>query len=146
MSKIRWSTDVVSDRPGEIVCEDGRTLMPSTDFEYPSFASTFGWSLQEVQKCPCCKTISKDEVEIKSSLRDDKEMLCFGTDCRVVSFRACLHNATDGTVPCKECGLSQSDFISAAWDWLRDNRGAEAEDPGYFCKRPSPEGDGFVTG
>jgi hypothetical protein len=44
----------------------------------------------------------------------------------------CDHEATDGTVPCKQCGLTQTDFISAAYDWLCDNDGATAEDPGYF--------------
>lgn len=44
----------------------------------------------------------------------------------------CEHRGTDGTVDCKECGLSASDFIAAAGNWLSDNDGATAEDPGYF--------------
>lgn len=44
----------------------------------------------------------------------------------------CSHSGTDGTVPCKDCGLTASDFITAAYDWLSDNEGAKAEDPGYF--------------
>jgi len=34
---------------------------------------------------------------------------------------------------CLSCGRTASDFITAAGDWLRDNAGAEAEDPGYFA-------------
>lgn len=44
----------------------------------------------------------------------------------------CKHDGTDGTVSCPECGLSASEFIEAARQWLGDNDGAEAEDPGYF--------------
>jgi hypothetical protein len=46
--------------------------------------------------------------------------------------RPCQHDGTDGTVPCPDCGLTQTDFISAAYDWLRQQDGAKAEDPGYF--------------
>lgn len=44
----------------------------------------------------------------------------------------CKHRSTDGTVDCPECGLSAHAFIQAAREWLDDNDGAEAEDPGYF--------------
>lgn len=46
--------------------------------------------------------------------------------------RRCQHGSTDGTVPCKECGLKAGDFIAAAFDWLVANHGVTAEDPGYF--------------
>lgn len=44
----------------------------------------------------------------------------------------CDHSHTDGTVACPDCGLTPSDFISAAREWLDENDGATADDPGYF--------------
>lgn len=44
----------------------------------------------------------------------------------------CRHSGTDGTVDCPNCGATASEFISAARQWLDDNDGAEADDPGYF--------------
>ncbi len=55
----------------------------------------------------------------------------FGWSTREVQHK-CKHAATDGTVDCEDCGMAASDFILAAGDWLRDNHGATAEDPGYF--------------
>jgi hypothetical protein len=59
----------------------------------------------------------------------------FGWDMRDVQqegIAKCEHDETDGTVTCPRCGLTATDFISAAGEWLDDNIGAEAEDPGYF--------------
>lgn len=44
----------------------------------------------------------------------------------------CCHYGTDGTVACPDCGMLAGDFIRAAYDYLCDNDGAEADDPGYF--------------
>jgi hypothetical protein len=44
----------------------------------------------------------------------------------------CLHDGTDGTVACQECGVQPGQFISDAADWLCNHDGAEVEDPGYF--------------
>jgi hypothetical protein len=44
----------------------------------------------------------------------------------------CNHNLTDGTVDCLGCGLTASEFISAAIDWLNEHDGVIADDPGYF--------------
>jgi len=43
--------------------------------------------------------------------------------------RACDHDATDGTVDCKDCGMTATDFITTAGDWLRDNDRATAMTP-----------------
>jgi len=43
----------------------------------------------------------------------------------------CDHSETDGTVDCS-CGVTASDFISAAAEWLDGNDGATVDDPGYF--------------
>ena len=44
----------------------------------------------------------------------------------------CDHSHTDGTIDCPDCGLKAMDFINSARQWLDDNDGAQAEDPGYF--------------
>jgi hypothetical protein len=46
--------------------------------------------------------------------------------------RSCAHEKTDGTVDCPDCGVSKSDFIIAARNWLDENGGATVDDPGYF--------------
>lgn len=73
------------------------SILIQTDWEHPSIASTFGWSIRDVQ----CNT-------------------------------RCDHRHTDGTVDCPDCGLSAGEFISAAAEWLDDNIGETADDPGYF--------------
>ena len=35
----------------------------------------------------------------------------------------CDHRSTDGTIDCKECGVTVSQFISAATKWLLDHDG-----------------------
>lgn len=120
MCQILWNTDVNAPCcPGEIVQvlpkgqrvgrdeDTGRfvavepaSYLAQVDFEYPSIAQSFGWSLREVQQpgresCPC-------------------------------------DHSTDGSVKCLFCGLEASDFISAAYDWLQENDGVTADDPGYF--------------
>jgi hypothetical protein len=35
----------------------------------------------------------------------------------------CHHHSTDGTVTCRECGLTASDFIRAAQEWLNKRTG-----------------------
>jgi len=42
------------------------------------------------------------------------------------------HNSTDGTVTCPDCGKTATEMITEAADFLDDNIGAEADDPGYF--------------
>ena len=78
-----------------IEADDGRSVLVQTDWEYPSVARTFGWSIPA----------SED---------------------------GCTHDGTDGTVDCRSCGMTASDMIGAAGEWLADNIGADAEDPGYF--------------
>ena len=39
----------------------------------------------------------------------------------------CEHDGTDGTVDCPDCGCAASDFISAAYDFLREVEGEEFE-------------------
>jgi len=44
----------------------------------------------------------------------------------------CEHDDTDGTIDCPRCKATASMFIQSAREWIDDNDGAEAEDPGYF--------------
>ena len=108
MGKIMWNTDVNAPCcPGEIVeiredGTEGRSRLIDCDWEFPGVASSFGWSIAGVQR-------------------------------RGYHERGyCEHDSTDGTVACKQCGTKAGDFIAAAYDWLLDNDGATADDPGYF--------------
>lgn len=56
----------------------------------------------------------------------------FGASLQTLIPGDCDHDGTDGTVTCPGCKKTASDFISAAYDWLADNDGATADDPGYF--------------
>ena len=104
MATIMINTDI--DAPGcpcEIVLlgDDGKhvdSVLVQTDYEFPNFASTFGWSVSDVQ----------------GSIED------------------CQHDNTDGSVKCSCCGLSASAFIESAREFLSDNDGLTADDPGYF--------------
>ncbi len=119
--KITWNTDVNAPCcPGEIVAEDGRSLLIDTDWDYPSVAQTFGWSLDEVQACRVCGLILSGSVDSERC------------ECDNPKRRGCAHISTDGTVDCRYCTVGRGDFIAAAYDWLRDNDGVEVDDPGYF--------------
>ena len=71
-------------------------ILVQTDWDYPGFATSFGWDVNSVQR--------------------------EGQNC---------DHASDGTVDCK-CGVTASEFISAAYDFLADNDGLTVDDPGYF--------------
>jgi hypothetical protein len=44
----------------------------------------------------------------------------------------CPHENTDGTVPCRQCGLTPSAFLSHACDFLTAQIGRSIPDPGFF--------------
>lgn len=104
----------------KVVADDGRDILIQTDWDFPSVASVFGWSTSEVQKCPECGHIA--------TVKDSRHFAC--AECTRIA-KVCSHDGTDGTVDCK-CGVKAGDFISAARQWIDDNDGATAEDPGYF--------------
>lgn len=126
---ITWNTDANAPCcPGEIVNDDGRTLLVQTDCDYPGTARSFGWSLQQAQRCRKCGKPDNDVTGVSGCRecgadRDD-----------------CDHNSTDGTVDCPDCGVTAGQFIAAAYEWLRDNDGATADDPGYFDSDPPADG------
>ena len=98
-----------------IVADDGRDRLIQLDWDYPGVAESFGWSIGKIQ-AHCHHNASTEEC-----------CPC-PNDCEF----ACDHSGTDGTVRCDECGLTATDFINAAREWLDDNIGAVAADPGYF--------------
>jgi hypothetical protein len=132
--KIQIDTDITSDRPCQIVdLVTRRTVMPSTDFEYPSYAQTFGFDLHTVQRCPNCK-----KTVLVPNLDDGRTQPVYFhcENCMdagsTITHACCTHDRTDGTVQCPACGLSAGAFISAASDFLSVHHGLTAEDPGYF--------------
>jgi len=101
-------------------------ILVQTDWDYPGFAGTFGWSLAEVQRCSCGNVCG---------IKYDKKMKRFPAqyacpECGIIG-TTCLHDMTDGTVKC-ECNTQPGDFMAAAYDYLRDNDGKIVDDPGYF--------------
>lgn len=119
---ITWNTDVNAPCcPGEIVNDDGRTVLVQTDWDYPGVASTFGWSLSQVQRCRYCGGEPESSDHLHFTCED-----C-GEQCPV-----CQHDGTDGTVDCPECRIDAGTFIAAAGEFLDGADGAVAEDPGYF--------------
>lgn len=69
-----------------------------TDWDYPSLASEFGWSLTRVQK------------DAKGNVRYLARRPSRG--------QYCPHRSTDGTVNCPDCGVTASQFIGAAGEYL----------------------------
>lgn len=86
----------------KVVSHDGRDLLCQTDWDFPAVASVFGWS-----------------TDHPFAGKSDGEA-CLGS------------KLTDGTVKCPHCGLAAGWFIEQAREWLDENDGAIAEDPGYF--------------
>jgi hypothetical protein len=117
-----------SDAPGcvRIVADDGRDRLIQVDYDFPGIANTFRWNIQAVQ-LPGPEAYEAWQTGA-DDLTPEEIAACEAYDLR----EPCQHDGTDGTVPCKKCGLQAGDFISAARQWLDDHDGAEAEDPGYF--------------
>ena len=110
MNAITWSTDVDAPCcPGEIVAEDGRSILVQTDWDYPSVAQSFGWGLRNVQRCPECGAcdVQSTPDEIRH-VRGGPNAECQA--CGEV-FGLCDHSGTDGTVDCTECGITAGEFI-----------------------------------
>ena len=104
--KIYIETDT-SDAPGSLCYlvngTGDRSLLIQSEDAACSVAETFGWSIEAVQ------------VEDEDGVEGE-----------------CRHCHTDGSVDCPECGVKSSAFVSAACEFINDNDGESAEDPGYF--------------
>lgn len=114
---------------GMIEHPDGRTVLVQTDWDYPGVASTFGWSLALVQRAPhyCCGEEAPCDDPACTECTAARELAAEIEECG-----PCDHDRTDGTIDCPDCGVTAGEFISAAADWLSENDGATADDPGYF--------------
>ena len=106
--------------PGQIVNADGQSILVQIDWDYPGTASTFGWDIRTVQRCPHCGG-APDSADGAHGECDDCDQL----------FPLCDHDDTDGTVDCG-CGVTAGQFIEAAAEFLDGADGATADDPGYF--------------
>ena len=188
---ILWNTDVDARCcPGEILelgpdgKETGRSVLIQTDWDYPSVASSFGWSLTSVQAARRDAQFERFSITLPREAIDDchhqgdcgPDVEAWATDIdrpddctpealaaelreygawddaeladdsanweRIIWIAAgnlkeepCEHDGTEGTVDC-ECGVTVAEFLSAAYDWLVNNDGLTAEDPGYFLEQP----------
>lgn len=106
----------------KIIADNGQDRLIQTDWDWPGIASTFGFTLRSVQKCDECGKIS-------TGLHNQVVKFC--KHCRKNVGSMCHHEMTDGTIDCA-CGVTAHDFIQSAGQYLDDNDGAQAEDPGYF--------------
>ena len=88
--------------------DDCRTVLVQTDWDYPGLASNLGWSTRNVQSDPKPRHWQTGEEFV------------------------CEHDSTDGTVKCESCGVTVSEFIESAREFLDEHLGEEFEDPGYF--------------
>jgi hypothetical protein len=121
--KITWDTDVNAPCcPGQIVNDAGKTILIQCDYDFPGVAVTFGWSLVNIQKCDCGEISNIDAL-------GEETFVCSHCDQHM---SICDHGGTDGTIDCPECGLTAIEFIEASRDFLENNDGATADDPGYF--------------
>lgn len=100
---ITLSRDTGPMRYPLIVNDDGRDILVQADQDFPGVASSFGWYIGNVE----------ESTPHAYSL-------------------PCEHRGTDGTIDCAGCGTVASEFIAAAAEFLADNVGATADDPGYF--------------
>lgn len=109
--------------------ETNEDTLVQVDYDYPGLASTFGWSVSSVQPTPPdeCPHGEEDWRTCAKCAGDFGKPLLERT-----GGGPCDHSGTDGTVDCPDCGMKAGDFIGAAYDFLVEHEGDEAEDPGYF--------------
>lgn len=161
MGIITWNTNVNAPFcPGEIVGSDitfacgfypctcnppcdgvKQSILVQHDWDYPGVASSFGWSIREIQKLLADRALRFALMELHESIADnpaneadtlEKLMLLVAESWETEKNEPCEHGGTDGTIDCPDCGLRASSFIEAAGAWLRGHNGATADDPGYF--------------
>lgn len=74
-----------------ISADDGRDVLVQTDWDFPGTARTFGWDIQEVQ----AYAADEDGMTLETK-------------------KNCDYWGTDGTVTCPDCGVTATEFITAA--------------------------------
>lgn len=82
--------------------EPRNTALIQVDWDYPSTAQDLGWSLSCVQK-----QLGGHVTVFKRRPKRGRGY--------------CEHDGTDGTIACPSCGVSASDFIEAAGEYLHDH-------------------------
>jgi hypothetical protein len=109
------------------------TILVQTDYDFPGFASTFGWSVTDVN--PSLEEPDFYEPNWRAKLAEDSAYLTAEEITELEAFEKkvnCDHDGTDGSIDCPACGLDSIVFIDSAREYLEENDGKEAEDPGYF--------------
>lgn len=86
--RITWNTDVKAPCcPGEIVADDGQTVLVQTDWDFPGVASSFGWDIASVAvergclhsgtdgtiRCPNCRLQPGDFIDAAREWLDDHD-------------------------------------------------------------------------
>lgn len=106
------------------MASDGRDILIQNDHEWTAVASFFGWSVSKCQKpAPAC--YERWQTGFDCTLEEHSE-------CQDYEAKTCEHSGSDGSVDCRQCGMKAGEFIANARQWMDDNDGAQAEDPGYF--------------
>lgn len=125
----------------KVINRDGRDLLIQTDWDWPALASVFGWSVVNSQtaersgdfewfaECGVFRCKECHSAYYPMELDGGHCQECGG---KCDPFTPCEHIGTDGTIECPSCKMPASSFIQAAGEWLDNNDGATAEDPGYF--------------
>lgn len=84
----------------------GQFVGAPSDWDYPALAQQHGWNLRRVQiRDVVYPALRGEVVHLKRAPNRG---------------HGCAHESTDGTVTCKECGVTASEFIAAAGDWLHE--------------------------
>jgi hypothetical protein len=73
-----------------------------TDWDYPGTAQSLGWSLRRLQ------------------WKGKRNPIVVVMKHSPPRGHGCDHSGTDGTINCPDCGITASDFIAAAGEFLRD--------------------------
>lgn len=90
----------------------------------------------DTSDCPgcVCKVLSDDgrSVLVQEDHGAPGVASSFGWSVRRVRRKGCSHDGTDGTIDCKSCGATASQFIQSAQEFIEANDGKTVDDPGYF--------------
>lgn len=123
--------------------ERGRLVQ--TDWDFPEEANALGWNMRRVQRTPALYFVhigtGRNGLDLwrKFATEESARQFCgevfdrsgvvlaivkSGGSTRVLKRRApkrgtgCDHSSTDGTVNCANCGVTASEFIAAAGEYL----------------------------
>jgi hypothetical protein len=92
----------------------------------------------DTSDCPgaVCKILNESETKsilVQTDYDAPGVASSFGWNIRSVkNKKKCDHRHTDGTIDCPDCGVAAIQFISSAIEYINENDGATADDPGYF--------------